>query len=99
MKWVADNLLEGKPVSFRPSGNSMLPHIKSKQLVTVEPIVDKTTLEVGDIVLSKVSSRYLLHMIHGTKVEGENLSFQIGNAKGYINGWTQTIFGKVVSIA
>ena len=44
----------GATVDFRPTGSSMVPLIRSRQLVTVTP-VDPTTLEVGDIVLARVA--------------------------------------------
>lgn len=38
----------GRSVDFRPRGNSMVPRIKSGDLVTVDPIQDEP--EKGDVV-------------------------------------------------
>jgi hypothetical protein len=35
---VVRELMNGKPVSFRPSGHSMEPLIRHRQLVTVDPV-------------------------------------------------------------
>jgi len=95
LKVYADMLLEGKTVEFRPSGNSMNPYIKSKQLVRLEPIEDKYSLKEWDIVLAKVNGRYLLHFIKAIKLHQDGLTFQIANASGFINGCTQNVFGIV----
>jgi hypothetical protein len=67
--------------------------IESGQLCTVQP-VDPGTLRVGDIVLCKVNGREYLHLIKA--VQGQR--FQIGNNRGYINGWVtaNAVFGKCV---
>lgn len=105
MGW-ADNyiakLQEGEEVSFRPRGNSMTPKIKSGQLVTVSP--DLTLLKMGDVVLCKVSGKQYLHYVQGQKIickraigETEN-QYCIENARGHVNGWTSTIYGRVTNI-
>lgn len=88
-------LKKGKPVSFRPKGNSMVPRIHSGQLCTVEP-VDPGTVAQDDIVLCKVGSAEYLHLVKA--VDGSR--FQIGNNRGHINGWVSAkqIFGKLVKV-
>jgi hypothetical protein len=49
----AARVAAGQTVQFRPTGSSMVPLIRSRQLVTVEP-VDPAKLQVGDIVLARV---------------------------------------------
>ncbi len=94
MKHIADELMKGNVTSFRPSGNSMRPIIDSGNRVTLEPCKDP---KIGDIVLCKVNGRYLLHKVYcATKNPSQYL---IGNAKKKFNGWTGTIYGKVVEIA
>lgn len=89
MKWVADKLQAGETVTFRPRGNSMDPLIKNGQEVTVEPITSDTEIRVDSIVLCKVKGRILLHKVLAIGSSG----FQIGSHKGFVNGWTRTLFG------
>lgn len=77
-------------VTFRPVGNSMAPRIKSKQEVTVRKYTEHSeSIEVGDVVLCKVQGRVFLHLV--TAINGDR--FQISNNRGYVNGWTSTIYG------
>ena len=73
----------------------MTGRIESGQLCTVEP-VDPSTLEVGDIVLCRVKGNEFLHIVKA--IQGER--FQIGNNRGFINGWigANGIFGKCTSV-
>jgi hypothetical protein len=89
-------LKAGEMVSFRPRGNSMSGKIESGQLCTVEPIEDVTTLKVGEIVLCKVNGNEYLHLIKA--IQGQR--FQIGNNKGFINGWvgSNSIYGRCVKV-
>ena len=97
MGWATGHiskLMDGETVQFRPRGNSMEPKIKSKQLVTVEPLEGDP--EVGDIVLCKVRKHQYLHMVKARKGD----LFQIGNNKGGINGWVarHAIYGVCVKV-
>ncbi len=67
----------------------MSPRIKSGQLCTVEPAGQYS---VGDIVLCHVRGRAYLHFVKAVR-KG---SYQIGNNRGHINGWTTAVFGKLV---
>ncbi len=89
-------LASGETVQFRPRGNSMVGKIASGQLCTVEPIGDHV-LEVGDIVLCRVSGSQYLHLVKS--IQGER--FQIGNNRGGINGWItrRQIFGRLIGLA
>lgn len=91
---IFEKLQDGETVSWRPKGNSMTPRVKSGQLVTVEPIEDKSTLKKGDIVLCKVKGHKYLHLI--TAIKGD--SFQISNNHGHVNGWTRAIYGKLIKV-
>jgi SOS-response transcriptional repressor LexA len=97
MGW-ADNYLErllaGETVQFRPTGNSMNGKINSGQLVTVSPVPDLDSLEVGQIVLCEVRGHQYLHLIDA-KRDGQ---FLIANNRGYKNGWTTTIYGRVTKV-
>ncbi len=84
MSWATpyiEQLKLGRTVQFRPRGNSMLPLIKSGQLVTVEPSCG-VFYELGEIVLCTVSGKDYLHLVvalHGDR-------YTIGNNRGGING-------------
>ena len=78
----------GKMKAF---GNSMLPILKSGSLLTFVRAAD---YGIGDIVFCKVKGRYIdAHKI--VKSEAGK-GFLIANNHGFENGWTKTIFGKVV---
>jgi hypothetical protein len=87
------NLLnEGKSVEIRPRGNSMQPKIHSKDLIKIAPAYE---YGVGDIVFCRVKGNYYIHLVTAIKNDG---SYQISNNKGHVNGWTRSLFGKVVEI-
>jgi translation initiation factor IF-1 len=88
-----EGLQRGETVSFRPRGNSMTPRIESGQLCTVEPVCI-TDLKKGDIVLCRVSGSDYLHLVKA--LQGDRV--QIGNNKGRINGWTRTVYGRLVKV-
>lgn len=97
MSWALpyiEKLKSSETVQFRPRGNSMQPRINSGDQVTVSSKIDE--LAVGDIVLCKVKGRHYLHLIKAM----ESDRFQIGNNRGFINGWISknAIFGKVTQI-
>lgn len=86
-------LQAGETVSFRPRGTSMTPRIMSGQLCTVEP-VHLSALAVGDVVLCKVAGSEYLHLVKA--IQGERV--QIGNMRGRINGWTRSVYGRLVAV-
>jgi hypothetical protein len=99
MGWAShyiEKLKAGETVSFRPRGNSMVGKIESGQLCTVEPVRDHATLEVGDIVLCKVSGAEYIHLVKA--IQGGR--YQIGNNRGRINGWVgpNSVFGKCIKV-
>jgi hypothetical protein len=79
----------------------MAPKIASGALVTVAP-VDPETLTVGDIVLCKVGGNQYLHLVKAIQrpKAGKSFKFQIGNNRGFINGWTSAdcIYGRCVNV-
>jgi hypothetical protein len=98
MGWATGHiqrLQAGETVSFRPRGHSMVPKIHSGQLCTVAP-VDPAVVTVGDIVLCKVKGAEYLHLVKAIQ-DGR---FQIGNNRGFINGWVgaNSIFGRLLSV-
>ncbi len=99
MSWATSyikKLQNGESVCFRPKGNSMVPLIKSGDLVEIEPILESHEFKIGDIVLCKVKGKQYLHLIKSIQ---EN-RILIGNNRGYINGWTSknSIYGLCVKI-
>ncbi|MFD6157168.1 hypothetical protein ACFWF7_05470 [Nocardia sp. NPDC060256] len=59
---VAVRVAGGATVRIRPAGSSMVPLIRSRQLVTIAP-ADPAKLAVGDIVLARVSGTVYLHLV------------------------------------
>ena len=99
MGWASSliaRLKVGETVTFRPRGASMSGRIESGQLCTVEPVLDHTNLEIGEIVLCKVNGNEYLHIIKAK--QGDR--FQIGNNRGFINGWVgvNAIYGRCIEI-
>lgn len=100
MGWATghiEKLKEGETVSFRPSGHSMSGRVEHRQLCTVAPIKDDTTIEVGDIVLCKVKGKQYLHLVQAIKGKEQ---YGIGNNKGHFNGWIgrNKIYGKLEKV-
>jgi hypothetical protein len=98
LKQIALRVAEGETVTFRPTGNSMVPLIHSRDEVVVSP-VDPTRVEVGDIVRTKVAGKVYIHLIKA--IEPTKRRVQIGNNRGGINGWTgfDRVYGIAVSVA
>lgn len=79
----------GKMKAF---GSSMLPILKSGTLLT---FIKAAEYKVGDIVFCKVKGHY----IDAHKIVKRDVAkgFLIANNHGFENGWTRTIYGKVVT--
>ena len=72
-------------------GHSMTPILKSGSLITFKKESD---YQIGDIVFCKVKGT----MISGHKITKKSHgSYMIANNHGHENGWTRTIYGKVIS--
>ncbi|MGW6413863.1 S24 family peptidase [Streptomyces sp. NPDC055055] len=97
MDAVAGRVAAGATVTFRPSGDSMVPLIRSRQQVVVAP-ADPSKLEVGDIVLARVAGTVYLHVV--SAVDRARKRVQISNNRGRVNGWTghDRVFGICVSV-
>lgn len=94
---VAARVGDGATVEFRPTGSSMVPMIRSRQLVRVEP-VDPALVDVGDIVLARVAGTVYLHVV--SALDSPRARVQISNNKGRINGWTghDRVYGICVAV-
>jgi hypothetical protein len=97
MGMVAQRVAAGETVQFRPTGGSMVPLIRSRDLVTVAPC-DPAALEVGDIVLAKVAGSVYLHLV--SAVDASRGRVQISNNRGRVNGWTSRdrVYGICVDV-
>jgi hypothetical protein len=92
---VVERLQRGEAVEVRPTGTSMTPIIRSRQVVRIVP-VDPATVARGDVVLAKVGGRFYLHLV--SAVQGGRV--QISNNHGHVNGWTSQdrVYGIVDSV-
>lgn len=75
----------------------MVPLIRSRQHVVVAP-VDPSKLEVGDIVLARVTGTVYLHLV--SAVDQARKRVQISNNRGRVNGWTShdRVFGICLAV-
>lgn len=87
-------LLDGETIISKEPGNSMTPILKSKQPVKIRPCKWED-VEIGDIVYCKVRGNVYTHLV---KAKSDKRGCLIGNNHGRINGWTKTIYGKVIEI-
>ncbi|MFE7463432.1 S26 family signal peptidase [Streptomyces sp. NPDC057499] len=77
---MAGRVAGGATVTFRPSGSSMVPLIRSRRQVIVAP-VDPSKVEVGDIVLARVAGTVYLHLVSSVDLAGKRV--QISNNRGW----------------
>ena len=93
---VKDLVDEGKSVTIRPKGDSMLPFIRSdRDNVTLERVT--RPLRVGDIVLFRCNERYVLHRIYGIGKDGLTLMGD-GNLVGQEHCSESDVIGIVTEI-
>lgn len=72
-------------------GNSMLPRLSNPSTNTYQVFPN---YEIGDIVFCKVKGRFIdAHLV--TKKKGNQ--YMITNNHGWENGWTSTVYGKVIN--
>ncbi|MFD7259800.1 GNAT family N-acetyltransferase [Streptomyces sp. NPDC059874] len=94
---MADRVDRGETVEFRPTGDSMVPLVRSRQKVRVAP-ADPALIEVGDIVLVRVSGSVYLHLV--SAVDGPRRRVRISNNRGRVNGWAghDRVFGICLAV-
>ena len=90
-----ERLQKGETFVTSEPGNSMTPIIKHRQKHVLAPWVEGSVINIGDIVYCRVKGKLYTHIV---KAIDPKKGFQIGNNKGGINGWTKTIYGKVIQI-
>ncbi len=88
---LIEELAQNSKGKMKVFGNSMLPIIKSGSLLTFEK---SEHYEVGDIVFCKVKGRHI--DAHKIIKKDNNKGYLIANNHGYENGWTKTVYGKVI---
>jgi len=89
-----ERLQSGETFTTSEKGNSMTPLIKSGQ----DHVLSPTTLDdckVGDIVYCKVKGKFYTHLVTGINNEK---GLQISNNHGHVNGWTKSVYGKVIEV-
>jgi len=92
--WKVEKLLAGETIISKEPGNSMMPLIKSKQPVKIQPCTWQM-VETGDIVYCRVNGNLYTYLV---KAKHNDRGVLIGNNKGRINGWTNKVYGKVIEI-
>lgn len=89
-----EKLESGETIITKEYGNSMMPLIKSGQEHRLEP-TNWESVAIGDIVYCRVKGRMLTHLV---KAKNDVKGCLIGSNKGSINGWTKSVYGKVIEI-
>lgn len=89
-----ERLENGETFITSERGSSMVPLIKSGQGHRLSPVLIED-VNVGDIVYCKVKSNFYTHLVKAKDIKKGLL---IGNNKGGINGWTKSVYGKVIEI-
>jgi len=91
--WKLEKLEKGETFVTSEKGNSMSPLINSGQDHKLAP-AKLEDVSVDDIVYCKVKGNFYTHLV---KAKGDR-GVLIGNNKGGINGWTKSVYGKVIEI-
>lgn len=94
MHWKIEKLQNGETFTTKEKGNSMVPLIHSGQEHVLAPTTWEDCKE-GDIVYCKVGGKLYTHLV---KAIDDSRGLLIGNNRGSINGWTKTVYGKVIEI-
>jgi len=90
---VLSALERGEDATMKVFGHSMVPIIRSGSKLTFRRTDDYA---IGDVVISRVASRVIdAHKI--TKVDADG-RYLISNNKGWDNGWTRTVYGRVIAV-
>jgi hypothetical protein len=89
-----ERLQKGETFITSEKGNSMSPIIKSGQDHKLAPAKLEDCKE-GDIVYCKVHGNFYTHFV---KAKNNDKGLLIGNNKGFVNGWTKQVYGKVIEI-
>ena len=88
-----ERLQKGETFVTSEKGNSMSPIINSGLDHKLAP-AKLEDVSVDDVVYCKVKGNFYTHLV---KAKGDR-GVLIGNNKGGINGWTKSVYGKVIEI-
>lgn len=97
LDWIA-RLQAGETISRTVHGRSMEPRLRNGATVTITPVTDLSNVGEDDIVFCKVRGNFYVHKVVSVKQHEGRRQFQIGNNHGRINGWTFTVYGKVIAV-
>ena len=86
-----ERLERGECIISREPGNSMVPILRSREPVVLEPMKDWNKFKKGDIAYIKIHGNYYTHLVHGVD---KDKGLLIGNNHGHIQGWTKKIYAK-----
>ena len=79
---IKKQLLKGENCWFVSSGNSLWPVMHSGDAITLAPIAQGQTIELGDIVFAEVQygPRFYVHMVHAIEkdIHGGKRKYWIG---------------------
>jgi len=93
---VKEALVAGEEGSMKVFGQSMTPIIQSGTLLTFKSFPE---YEVNDVVFCKVKGRVIdAHKVIKIKTIKDKKQYLIANNHGWENGWTSTIYGKVINL-
>lgn len=90
-----EKLKAGETIISKEPGNSMVPIIKHRQPVRIRPVKNWNELEVGDVAYCKVKGNVYTHLV---TAKNEKRGLQISNNHGHVNGWTKTVYGKIIEV-
>ena len=88
-----EKLQRGESFTTSARGNSMQPLIASGQKHKLSPATWEEVY-VNDIVYCRVGGKFYTHLVKAKSDKGVLIS----NNKGHVNGWTTSVYGKVVEI-
>ena len=94
MHWADHAIKElrgGRQVWIYPSGHSMEPLVSHRDEVLLAPVTIDN-LSKGDVVLCKVCGQVYLHKVLAVR----DRQAQIGNNRGRVNGWTTSVYGRMI---
>ena len=89
---LREALEAGETPSMKVGGHSMEPIIMDGSKLTWAKTDD---YQVGDVVFCKVKKFIDAHKI--TKIDADG-RYLISNNKGWDNGWTKKVFGRVIAV-
>jgi hypothetical protein len=98
---IIRDLSNNREILVRCSGNSLAPLVFFGELVRIEPLLSraaKATIQPGDIVAALMpEGKFYCHIVHSVNEERRR-QYTIVNNRGYVNGVTSRVFGRIVGV-